>query len=264
MVDIGHGSPLVLIPGIQGRREWAQPAVDALVKKHRVLSFSLTEGSADDLWTAYLDEMLDRAGLAAATFVGVSYGGIVAAHYASRRPDRVNGLVIVSSPVPGWTPERRHSMYLRHPVLCAPLFIVRALRNLVPEIVTSQPSWPARLRFFAEYVARVTRYSASPTSMARWVTAWRQRADDIRCDRITTPTLVITGEPHLDRVVSTSSTLEYLHLIPGARHVLLPRTGHVGLVTMPAAFAAVVGEFIDTLHDAHAVGTGRNTRSLVG
>ena len=41
MVDIGSGSPLVLVPGIQGRWEWMRPAVDALARRLRVLTFTL-------------------------------------------------------------------------------------------------------------------------------------------------------------------------------------------------------------------------------
>ena len=40
MID-RRGPPLVLIPGIQGRWEWMRPAVDALAKHFRVISFSL-------------------------------------------------------------------------------------------------------------------------------------------------------------------------------------------------------------------------------
>ena len=52
MIDIGTGTPLVLVPGIQGRWEWMRPTVEALAKHFRVLSFSLagerTSGQALD------------------------------------------------------------------------------------------------------------------------------------------------------------------------------------------------------------------------
>ena len=41
MIDGNSDSPLVLIPGIQGRWEWMEPAVDALgaaVPRHHVLA----------------------------------------------------------------------------------------------------------------------------------------------------------------------------------------------------------------------------------
>jgi pimeloyl-ACP methyl ester carboxylesterase len=36
-----------------------------------------------------------------------------------------------------------------------------------------------------------------------------------------------------------------LRLIRGARHVVLEGTGHLGTITQPAAFAAVVTRFLD-------------------
>ena len=54
----------------------------------------------------------------------------------------------------------------------------------------------------------------------------------------------MTGEPQLDRVVPVASSLEYVKLIAGARHVTLPRTGHMGLVLRPEAFADAVSAFV--------------------
>ena len=41
IIDVGAGRPIVLIPGIQGRWEWMQPAVAALAVRFRVITFSL-------------------------------------------------------------------------------------------------------------------------------------------------------------------------------------------------------------------------------
>ena len=54
------------------------------------------------------------------------------------------------------------------------------------------------------------------------------------------PTLVVTGEPALDRVVPVAGTREYLQLIPGSIGVTLERTGHIGLITRPEAFAETI------------------------
>ena len=88
--------------------------------------------------------------------------------------------------------------------------------------------------------------------MARCVRAWE--AQDLTADvrRITAPTLVVTGEPDLDRVVPVASSLEYLSLIPGSHHVTLDRTGHLGLVIRPGEFAALVTDFINAADDRRA------------
>ena len=73
------------------------------------------------------------------------------------------------------------------------------------------------------------------------------RAD---CARVEAPTLVITGESTLDRVVPVDSTREYVGTIRGARCAMLERTGHIGPMTRPEEFAAILGDFAHACADA--------------
>ena len=104
MVDAGQGRALVIVPGIPGRCEWLQPAIDALATRYRVLSVSVTDLPRQDAsfgrWAMTIDRMLDAAGVTDATIVGVSFGALVAIHYAAIRPARVRALVLASSPSP--------------------------------------------------------------------------------------------------------------------------------------------------------------------
>ena len=73
MIDHGHGTPIVLIPGLQGRWEWMRPAVDALARHARVISFSLCDERTSPFpcepekgFENYLTQIelaLDRAGI---------------------------------------------------------------------------------------------------------------------------------------------------------------------------------------------------------
>jgi hypothetical protein len=45
-------------------------------------------------------------------------------------------------------------------------------------------------------------------------------------------------------VIPAASTREYAGAVPGARAAVVPRTGHIGIVTRPAAWASVVGGFV--------------------
>jgi pimeloyl-ACP methyl ester carboxylesterase len=56
------------------------------------------------------------------------------------------------------------------------------------------------------------------------------------CQRITMPTLVVTGQPGLDRVVPAEETWKYLKLIPGSESLRL-RGGHVCTQMQPRTFA---------------------------
>ena len=81
-----------------------------------------------------------KAGLTDAAICGVSFGGLVALHFAARRPERTRALVLVSTPSPDWTPGARVQWYLRAPRLLAPVFA--ALASFLPAMlaVTQDPA----------------------------------------------------------------------------------------------------------------------------
>ena len=58
------------------------------------------------------------------------------------------------------------------------------------------------------------------------------------------PALLITGEAELDYAVPVTETRRYLELLPQTRVATLPNTGHLGIVTRPREFAALVTPFV--------------------
>jgi pimeloyl-ACP methyl ester carboxylesterase len=62
---------------------------------------------------------------------------------------------------------------------------------------------------------------------------------------VNTPTLLVTGERELDKVVPVDVTRRYLNDFARAEHVVLERTGHNGIITRPDAFAGVLERFVD-------------------
>lgn len=259
MIDCGTGPAVVLVPGIQGRWEWMEPAVTELAHACRVLSFSLCGelghlpppalGEGLTRYVTQLDQILDRARLERVVLCGVSFGGLIGVHYAARRPDRVEGLMLVSTPGPSWRPDCRIDRYVRSPRLMAPLFMAGSPARLWPEIAAAHPAWRPRLGFLVRHLTRVLRAPMSPTRMAARVRAMLDTDIPGDCRAIDRPTLVITGESALDRVVPTTSSREYLSLIRNSRITTLPRTGHIGLVTRPMAFAEIVIGFVAGLAD---------------
>lgn len=249
--------PIVLIPGIQGHWQWMQPTVEVLRSAGDVRTFSLNieDGTRDpfDRWTAEVDAAIESTGHTQAVVVGVSFGGLVAVHYASTRPDRTAAVILVSAPSPRMTLASAESMLVRRPLTLLPLlpfFAYRAVARLLPEIAAAHDTWAARLRFVAAYGWQVLRRPLVPHQSARWVRAWQSRDLVDACRRVTARTLVVTGEPHLDRVVPVASTRDYLGLIPGATAASLPRTGHLGVVSRPATFTELVDDFINGLDDS--------------
>jgi 3-oxoadipate enol-lactonase len=254
MIDRGEGTPIVLIPGLQGRWEWMRPAVDALARQHRVITFSLCDERSSPFpcdpirafenYIGQVELALDRAGLDRAVIAGVSYGGLIASEFAARRPHRVDALVLASALHASWIPDRRQQRYLDAPLLMSPMFVATAPGRMRPELVAAMPSMVSRLRFTAEHGARVVMAPTSPLRMARRI-AWAKAHHFADPHRVKAPALVITGEPGLDRVVPVDVSRRYLDDLDRAEHVELKRTGHLGVVTRPEAFAGVLERFMD-------------------
>jgi pimeloyl-ACP methyl ester carboxylesterase len=253
IVDAGSGPPVVVIPGIQGRWEWMKPGIDALARRCRVVTFSLADertcggrfDAANGFW-CYVDqvrEAMDRAGLDRAAICGVSYGGLVAAAFAARHPDRTAALILVSALPPSWTPNRRVAFYLRAPRLLSPLFCVASLR--MHREIAAANGGPARGAVAGiTHAWRALTHMFSPSRMARRVHLLEGLDLHAEVARVTAPVLVVTGDPELDRVVPVHLTREYLTLLPSARVVTLERTGHIGVITRPDEFTRLVAPFV--------------------
>ena len=254
MIDVGSGPPLVLIPGIQGRWEWMRPTINALKLRCRVISFSLAGDSGsgrpfdrDQGFDAYLDQIedvLQRAGVDDATVCGVSFGGLIALHWAARRPRRTTALILVSTPAPDFKPDRRLQRYLRSPRLFSPVFALQSPVRLGPEIWCAFNGTVDRLAFSASQLARITLSPCSPVRIAERAHLMSTVDFKAVCEQVSAPTLVLTGEPELDRVAPVAGTRSYVDRITDAREMTLNRTGHIGLVTRPQRFAEVVGQFV--------------------
>lgn len=258
MFDQGDGPPLVVVPGLQGRWEWAQPVLTRLAGRCRTISYSLCGdlGSHRRLerelgfenYVRQLDDVLNAAGVGRVALCGVSFGGYVALRYAAERPERVSTLVLVSAPGPRWAPNPQQSRWLSRPWLSAPAFVLTAPSRVWPEISAAFPDWRTRVRFFARQGLRCALAPMIPGLMASRIRCASAIDFEADCRRVEASTLVVSGEEGLDRVVPVQSTRSYASLIPGAEYRMLPRTGHMGLLTQPDLFADVVSGFVHAHH----------------
>jgi 3-oxoadipate enol-lactonase len=266
MIDVGAGPPLVLIPGIQGRWEWMRPTVEALATRFRVLSFSLagerTSGHVFDPRLGFdnfivqVDRVLEEAGVRHAAVCGVSYGGLIAARYAAFRPQRARALVLVSALAPDYAPDARVRFYSRAPWLLSPVFCFNAWRRSRPEVRTALPDRRERLVFSARQLWRVAAHPTSPALMRDRIRLLEGIDFAASVASIGAPTLLITGEEQLDRVVPPRHSLGYRQLLPHAECLTFERTGHIGVVTRPLQFAAAVANFV-----ARVEGVARHEQS---
>ena len=251
--DVGSGQPVVLIPGIQGRWEWMRPAVDVLSQRFRVVTFSLCDepssGARPDEtrgFECYFDQILaamDSRGLDRATLAGVSYGGLIAASFAARYPNRVSSLVLISALPPAWRTNRRAGFYLKAPLLLSPLFALSSLR-LFREMYHAYGGLASGVQHALRHLWNVLTHPGSPVRMARRIRLLSGVDPTAELARLKTETLVITGEDELDDVVPPGETRRYLALWPHASSVVLPRTGHLGIITRPEEISRLLEEFL--------------------
>jgi pimeloyl-ACP methyl ester carboxylesterase len=236
------------------------PAIDALAERVRVITFSLAdepsaharfdEHSGFSNYVEQVRSALEQCGLERASICGVSYGGLIAALFAARYPERVSSLILVSALPPSWRPDARVSSYLRFPWLLAPLFCLGSVR-LYEEIAAAHDGW--RSGATAAYGAgiRALRHMFHPGRMARRVRlctsafcgADNEQRIGAALRRVKVPTLILTGEERLERVVPPAATRKYLDVWPHAEVKTLPRTGHLGLITRPREFAELITAF---------------------
>src|SRR5687767_6029452 len=264
IIDVGAGSPVVLIPGIQGRWEWMRLAVDVLSKYCRVITFSLadepTSGARFDepagFWSyvQQVADVLEGAAVRHATICGVSYGGLIAAAFTARHPEKVSALALSSAIPPSWKPDARAEFLMRAPLLFSPLFCIGSLR-MCPEIFAARGTLPGAA-FAAQHAATVLAHMFSPRLMARRARMVASLDIERELTKVRCPVLVMTGESTLDRVVPVELTREYRRIWPHATEVVLQRTGHLGLITRPEEFSRLVSSFAD--QNANRTSTARS------
>jgi pimeloyl-ACP methyl ester carboxylesterase len=247
----GDGPPLVLVPGMQGRWEWMTPTVEALARRFRVASYSLCgEPGAPPLGASFagdltrLDDVCRALGPEPVVLVGVSLGGRIAVHYAAAHPERVRALVLASAPGPGFTLPPDQARWLAAPRRSLPAFALGAPGRMLPELRNVFPSWAERLCFAGRMLWHVAR---APMSAPRAATRVHLvLADDVTAvaPKVSAPTLIVTGEDGLDRLVPPENTRLYGRYMSRTTIARLDGTGHMGTVTRARTFAAMVGDFV--------------------
>lgn len=252
-VERGRGPALVLVPGLQGRWEWMEPVVAALARHFHVVTFTLAgdwgsrrpfdPGRGFDTFVEQVADALPGPGSAPAVLCGISYGGLIALRAAARYAARVSHLVLVSALPPDYRPDRRYRFYRHAPVLLLPVFVIDSAWRVAPEVRRALPSLAGRIRFGASQGLRVLRAPVWPRHMRRRMELLADESFEADAARIGMPTLVVTGEPELDRTVPVALTRRYLEYVPDAEYAVLERTGHLGTMTRPAAFASIVRGF---------------------
>jgi pimeloyl-ACP methyl ester carboxylesterase len=262
VVELGKGPPLVFIHGLSGSwPNWLEQ-LPAFAAEHRVITLDLPgfghspmprETISISGYARMLDRLLDQLGVDAAAVVGNSMGGFIGAELAIAFPQRVERLVLVSAA--GISTYDHRGAVRTVPVLRRAERMLTAytawmatksdtvarrprLRDATLNVVTRHPS-----RLPAALAAEQLRGSGKPGFMqaleANLNYDFRERLPEIAC-----PTLIVWGED--DRIITARDASVFEELIPDSRVVMYADTGHMAMLERPAAFNALLEEFLSS------------------
>lgn len=220
---------------------WAQE----LSRNHRVIRYDqpghgLTgPHPRGDYRAAAFVQTLDRVtrtlGVDRFVLAGNSMGGWVGWNYALAHPDRLRGLVLIDAAgAPGVAPTKLPIGFRIANSPAAPL-----MEHLTPRWVVARSVEQSMSVKDAVTPAMIDRYwdllrypGNRKATLDRAVTP-RTVASAADMARIATPTLVLWGAE--DMLVPAAGGEWFARMIPGARLVILPKTGHIPMEEAPEA-----------------------------
>jgi pimeloyl-ACP methyl ester carboxylesterase len=259
-------APIVFVHGLSGC--WANwlEQLPVLAREHRVVALDLPGFGASPMpaethrpgtgisisgYARLLDRLLGELEIDAAALVGNSMGGFIAAELAIAFPQRVERMVLVSAA--GISTTGHPGVVRAVPALHRLETILAAgsawvasksdtvarrarLREATLNLVVRHPS-----RLPAALAAEQLRGSGKPGFIQALQAVLdydiRERLPEIAC-----PTLIVWGAS--DRLVPVRDADVFAELIANSRKVVFEDTGHMSMLERPAAFNALLEDFL--------------------
>ncbi len=256
----GVSQTLVFVHGLSGC--WANwlEQLPVFAAQHRVIAVDLPGFGASPMpasnisiagYARLLDGLLGELSVDAAVVVGNSMGGFIAAELAIAVPQRVERLVLVSAAgisthanpgatraVPvlrrmerilamtgGWAASKSDAFARRPRLRDAALNVVARHPSRLPAALAAEQIRGAGKPGFMQALQDTLEYPV------------RERLPEIAC-----PTLIVWGEK--DRLIPVRDADVFAELIPNSRKVIFEDTGHVSMIERPAAFNALLRDFL--------------------
>ena len=240
----GKGQPLVLLHGaFSAIGSSFGNMIPGLARRRQVVGFDLQahgrtadidrpltiEGMADDVAAA-----LSELGIEQADILGYSNGGSVALHFATRHPQMVRKLVLMSI---------SYALGGIHPGL------MEGMGEMKPEMMYGSP-WHDEYMRIAPRPEDFNRLFEKKTAMDRQIKDFSEEA--IRA--LKAPTLLMIGDSDLIR---PEHAVEFFRLrgggvfgdmppgLPNSQLAILPGTSHVGMVDRADWLVSMINEFLD-------------------
>jgi proline iminopeptidase len=255
----GSGPILVAHPGGPGN-EWSYLRMPELEKRFTVVYIEPVGTGASgalpspDDYTMHryvedLEALRRHLGLSRFRLLGHSQGGFVAQHYALAHGDRLSELVLYDT-TPTTGPEFQQDTQRNLTQLAQePWYpdVSAALSERAPRTDQEQTALARRVApvIFADYTGRKQEFDPIIQSLRSHVAPSRGSAGGIevraQLSAIRVPTLVLVGRRDVICSVEMAKLLDAG--IPDSTLVVLERSGHVGHIEEPQAFARAVSEW---------------------
>jgi pimeloyl-ACP methyl ester carboxylesterase len=272
--EAGEGTPILFIHEFGGNHESWEPQLRYFSRRHRCISYAARgypPSDVPDSVEAYSQAIaaddavavLDALKIDKAHIVGLSMGGFCTVHFGLRSPERALSLTVAGA---GYGCEKEFEEYFRGVSLeVADNFEKQGAKEfskiyaLGASRVQFQNKDPRGWQEFADRLATHSDRGAANTM--RGVQARRPSFYDLEdgLKKMMVPTLVVVGDED-DHCLQPGIFLK--KTIPACGLSVFPKTGHTLNLEEPAAFNALLAEFIAQVEAGHWL--PRDPRALPG
>jgi pimeloyl-ACP methyl ester carboxylesterase len=243
----GEGRPLLLLHSFLCNTQMWEHQIQALSKDHQLVIMDIRghgQSSPSQPHSIYdlADDaigLLDALEIQQATWVGLSIGGMISMRAALTHPERVAGLVLLS------TDSKSES------------FLVRVERRVLGQVVKHLGVLPVVIPILRKMFGKTTHHN-----QPELVRTWRGRflkvhtesmlnslaallhRDDVtaKLQAIRAPTLIIHGEE--DRAIPMKLSANLKSAIPHADLKLLSKVGHLATLESPEHVNTYISDFL--------------------
>lgn len=236
----GTGEPLLLIIGLSfSLRDWGTVFPDLLAQHYKVILFDNrdageTSQSTHPYTIAQMADdaasLLNALGEPKAHVFGVSMGGMIAQHVALSHADKLNKLILGCTAAGGTCSQFGDVSGLLTGNIVDLLFTPRFIQTHQPEL--------------KKLVQTTTPFHSQGLVLQRQIQAMNTHDTCDLLDKITAPTLVITGDR--DPVIPPQNSAFLAQKIPGAQQVTITDASHGFCFSHPDTTAAALIDFLQS------------------
>ena len=248
----GTGRPVLLVHAYPVDHSIWRRQIESLANDYRVIApdligFGASGVPRDDsprLMTQYADELavlLDRLGVVEPVcYVGVSMAGYIGWEFARRHPQRLDRMLLACTKAAADTSEfaaKREAAALK--VVAEGAEAIKGTPRSLLGLTTRnrRPELERELR-------RIV-LATDPRGIAAAQRGMARRADAREwLGELTLPIQLVAGEE--DTFSPPSEMMEWAGLLPNARLEVIPDAGHLPMLEQPAAFTALLRDFLES------------------